>query len=151
MFEKALEIDPTHRETLDAVIELQAQQGDWEAVVHAKRGLMADRERRRRRSRCSTRSAASTTSSCRTRRRRSAAYLEALEVAPEDHQLLQKLLDLYTETKQWKKAVETIERFVALESDAVRKGAYYHAAGDHLPRRAEVARRGGRLLQPGAR
>jgi len=54
-----------------------------------------------------------------------AAYLEALEVAPEDHQLLQKLLDLYTETKQWKKVVETIERFIALESDAVRRGAYY--------------------------
>ena len=71
MFEKALEIDPTHRETLQAVIDLQQQQGDWEAVVHAKRGLMADGARRRRRSSCSTRSAASTTRSCRTRRRRS--------------------------------------------------------------------------------
>src|ERR1043165_5653338 len=40
MFEKALEIDPTHVETLEAVIDLQTQQGDWEAVVHAKRGLM---------------------------------------------------------------------------------------------------------------
>ena len=38
------------------------------------------------------------------------------------------MLDLYTETKQWKKAVETIERFVALEPDPLRKGAYYHAA-----------------------
>ena len=37
---KALEIDPTHRDTLEAVIALQEQQGDWEAVVHAKRGLM---------------------------------------------------------------------------------------------------------------
>jgi lipopolysaccharide biosynthesis regulator YciM len=46
-----------------------------------------------------------------------AAYLEALEVTPEDHQLLQKVLDLYTETKQWKKVVEIIERFVALEPD----------------------------------
>src|SRR5204863_5300753 len=57
-----------------------------------------------------------------------AAYLEALEVAPEDHQLLQKVLDLYTETRQWKKAVETIERFIALEPDPLRRGAYYHAA-----------------------
>jgi tetratricopeptide (TPR) repeat protein len=56
------------------------------------------------------------------------AYLEALEVAPEDHQLLQKLLDIYTETKQWKKAVETIERFIALEADTCGAGAYYHAA-----------------------
>ena len=38
------------------------------------------------------------------------------------------MLDLYTETKQWKKVVETIERFIALENDPVRRGAYYHAA-----------------------
>jgi tetratricopeptide (TPR) repeat protein len=49
-------------------------------------------------------------------------------VAPEDHQLLQKILDVYTETKQWKKVVETIERFVVLENDSIRKGAYHHAA-----------------------
>src|SRR4029079_15390750 len=40
MFEKALEIDPTHRETLSAVIDLQAAQGDWEAVIQGKRGLI---------------------------------------------------------------------------------------------------------------
>src|SRR5213079_2560677 len=40
MFEKALEIDPSHRDTLEAVIDLQQQQGDWEAVIHAMRGLM---------------------------------------------------------------------------------------------------------------
>ena len=48
MFEKALEIDPTHRDTLQAVIDLQSQRGDWEAVTHAKRGLMEtsdDREK----------------------------------------------------------------------------------------------------------
>ena len=50
MFEKALEIDPTHRETLLAVIDLQTAQGDWEAVIHAKRGADADAPTRRRRS-----------------------------------------------------------------------------------------------------
>ena len=80
-----------------------------------------------------------------------AAYLEALEVAPEDHQLLQKILDLYTETKQWKKVVETIERFVALESDPIRKGAYHHAAATICRDELKCARRSGRLLQPRAR
>src|ERR1044072_4102879 len=46
MFEKALEIDPTHRETLQSVIDLQTAQGDWEAVVHAKRGLMQSAKER---------------------------------------------------------------------------------------------------------
>jgi tetratricopeptide (TPR) repeat protein len=38
-------------------------------------------------------------------------------------------LDIYTETKQWKKVVETIQRFIDLETDAVRRGSYYLAAG----------------------
>jgi tetratricopeptide (TPR) repeat protein len=57
------------------------------------------------------------------------AYSEALELAPENHQLLQKLLDLCIEAKQWKMALDVIERFVALETDPFKRGVYYHAAG----------------------
>ncbi len=127
MFEKALEIDPSHRDTLQAVIDLQVQQGDWEAVVHAKRGLMqtaSDRDK----AALLDQIGGIYHSRLQNPQKATAAYVEALEFSPEDHQLLQKLLELYTETKQWKKAVETIERFVVLESDTVRKGAYFHAA-----------------------
>jgi golgin subfamily B member 1 len=127
MFEKALEIDPHHRDTLEAVIALQGAQGDWEAVIHGKRGLMQtsnDRERTQLLSEIGS----IYYERLQNPQKATAAYLEALEIAPEDHQLLQKTLDLYTETKQWKKVVETIERFVALESDGIRKGAYNHAA-----------------------
>jgi tetratricopeptide (TPR) repeat protein len=127
MFEKALEIDPTHRDTLEAVIALQEQQGDWEAVVHAKRGLMSTATSKDKVTLLDT-IGGIYHEKLQNPQKATAAYLEALEVSPEDHQLLQKVLDLYTETKQWKKAVETIERFVALETDSVRKGAYYHAA-----------------------
>ena len=127
MFEKALEIDPAHRETLQAVIDLQQAQGEWEAVVHAKRGLMAtgnDAER--------TRLLDEIGGIYRERlanpQKATAAYNEALEVSPNDHQLMQKLLDLYSETKQWKKAVEVIERFISLEADPLRRGPYYQAA-----------------------
>src|SRR3954453_15226877 len=40
MFEKELEIDATHRPALQSVIELQTQQNDFEAVIHAKRSLL---------------------------------------------------------------------------------------------------------------
>ena len=128
MFEKALEIDPTHRETLSAVVALQTQQNDWEAVVHAKRGLMATAEDAEKVALLDeiggiySKSLANPGKAV-------GAYLEALEVTPGDHSLLQKVLDLYTETKQWKKVTETILRFVELESDAIRKGSYYLAAG----------------------
>jgi tetratricopeptide (TPR) repeat protein len=127
MFEKALEIDPHHRDTLQAVIDLQTQQGDWEAVVHAKRGLMQTADNKERTG-LLDQIGTIYYEKLQNPQKATAAYLEALELSANDHQLLQKLLELYSETKQWKKAVETIERFVALESDGMRRGAYYHAA-----------------------
>ena len=127
MFEKALEIDPTHRDTLEAVIDLQQQQGDWEAVVHGMRGLMATAQSREK-AQLLDDIGGIYHDKLQNPQKATAAFLEALEISPDDHQLLQKVLDLYTETKQWKKAVETIERFIALEPDSVRRGAYYHAA-----------------------
>jgi golgin subfamily B member 1 len=127
MFEKALEIDPTHRDTLEAVIELQRQQNDWEAVIHAMRGLMATSSTREK-TQLLDEVGGIYHDKLQNPQKATTAFLEALEVAPEDHQLLQKVLDLYTETKQWKKAVETIERFIALEPDSVHRGAYFHAA-----------------------
>jgi len=99
MFEKALEIDPTHRDTLEAVIDLQQQQGDWEAVIHAKRGLMATSAPREK-TQLLSEVGGIYHEKLQNPQKATAAYLEALEVAPEDHQLLQKALDLSTETRQ---------------------------------------------------
>jgi tetratricopeptide (TPR) repeat protein len=102
MFEKALEIDPTHRETLQAVVALQTQQNDWEAVVHAKRGLMATADDNEKVALLDE-IGGIYQKNLQNPGKAVAAYLEAIEVAPDDHSLLQKVLDLYTETKQWKK------------------------------------------------
>ncbi len=128
MFEKALEIDPTHPDTLLAVIDIQAAQGDYEAVVQAKRALMAtanDDERVQ----LLDEIGSIYHDQLSNPQKSISSYLEALDVRGDDHQLLQKVLDLYTETEQWKKAVETIERFIELERDPIRKGSYYQAAG----------------------
>jgi tetratricopeptide (TPR) repeat protein len=127
MFEKALELDPHHRDGLEAVIDLQTRQADWDAVVRAKRGLMATSDEREK-AKLLGEIATIYRDRLADKAKATAAYLEALEIAPEDHQLLQKLLDLYIEAKQWRAAVHIMERFVALESDAVRKAAYFHAA-----------------------
>ena len=127
MFEKALEFDPQHPEALHAVIELQTQLGDWEAVIRAKRVLSTTPDHRDT-SKLLDEIATVYRDRLQNAPKAIGAYLEALEIAPEDHQLLQKVLDLYIETKQWRKAVEIIERFVALESDPVRKSVYFHAA-----------------------
>ncbi|HWN71987.1 MAG TPA: tetratricopeptide repeat protein, partial [Haliangium sp.] len=128
MFEKALEIDPTHRDTLEAVIAIQEEQGDFEAVIHAKRGLMASGQDAERVALLNE-IGDIYHQKLQNPQKGISAYLEALDIVPEDHQLLQKVLDLYTETKQWRLAVDTIERFVSLEANPVYKGSYYHAAG----------------------
>ena len=128
LFEKALELDPKHRDTLHAVIELQEERGNWDAVVHAKRGLIAATAAVDDKVELLVEIAAIHDKRGASPQKATAAYLEALELAPSDHKLLQKLLDVYTETKQWRQAIETIRRFVALEDDLFRKGLYFHAA-----------------------
>jgi tetratricopeptide (TPR) repeat protein len=126
-FDKALEHEPGHAGALQAVIELQQQQGEWDAVVRAKRALMATASAKEKLGLLDEIGSIYHDKLANSQKA-TAVYLEALELAPDDHQLLQKLLDFYTETKQWKHAIETIERFAALEADAYRKGVYFHAA-----------------------
>ena len=128
MFEKALEIDASHADTLQAVIAIQEAQGDWEAVIHANRGLLATADEEEQ-GRLLDRISDVYHQKLSNPQKAIGALQEALVIQTDDHQILQKLLDLYTETEQWKKAVETIERFVDLEADNLRTGSYYQAAG----------------------
>jgi tetratricopeptide (TPR) repeat protein len=128
MFEKALEIDPGNRATLDAVIDLQVQQGDWEAVVHAKRSILAGAPEPEK-FKVLNEIGDLYHDKLQNPQKSIAAYLEALELRPQDHVLLHKLLERYTETKQWKKSVEIMQRFADMEKDGIRKGKYLYAAG----------------------
>ncbi len=130
MFEKALEIQPGHRATLQALIDLYTDAGDFEAVIKQKRSLMA---------------AATTTpdekftiseeiagiykDKLANPQKAIAAHLEALNYKPNDRQLLHSLLDLFSETKQWKKAMEILTKLAELESGKV-KARYLVAAGN---------------------
>jgi len=127
MFEKALEIEAAHRPTLLAVIDLQQQQGDFEAVIHAKRALLAVAEEPEK-VKLLDEIGDIYHGKLQNAQKGITAYLDALEVRPGNHAILHKILDLYSETKQWKKAVEIIGQIADLEKDTVKKGKYYHAA-----------------------
>ncbi|MEO8841998.1 MAG: hypothetical protein ABI591_30220 [Kofleriaceae bacterium] len=128
MFTKALELAPRHREALQAVIDLQTQLGDWEAVVRAKRGMIETTDEVGEKTTLLTEIGTHYHARLQNPALAAVAYVEALELAPDNHQLLQKLLDLCIDSKQWKKALEVIERFVALEQDPFHRGVYFHAA-----------------------
>src|SRR5262249_21861662 len=57
-------------------------------------------------------------------------YLDALELDKTSHRILQRILDLQSETGQWKAAVETIGRFLELETDKAARGAYWLASAE---------------------
>jgi tetratricopeptide (TPR) repeat protein len=127
MFEKALEIDQAHRPTLLAVIDLQQQAGDWEAVIHAKRALLAVAEEPEK-VKLLDEIGDIYQGKLQNAQKAIGTFLECLEVRPGNHAVLHKVLDLYTETKQWKKGVEIIGQIAGLEKDPVKKGKYHHAA-----------------------
>ena len=60
-----------------------------------------------------------------------AAYLEALKIWPDERSIMHRLLELYTETKQWKQSVQLLARLAELTEGPTR-GPYFVAAGNIL-------------------
>jgi tetratricopeptide (TPR) repeat protein len=130
MFEKALEIQPGHRATLQALIELYTDAGDFEAVIKQKRALMsAPAASTDDKFALSEEIASIYKDKLQNPQKAIAAHLEALAFKPNDRQLLHDLLDLFSETKQWKKAMEILMRLAEIESGQV-KAKYLVAAGN---------------------
>lgn len=127
---KALDIDPRHRASLEDVAALNVTRGQFDDAIADLRSLAevapgaADRvavlERIGNLYRVKLANPA----------RAMASYLAALEIDHANHRVLQRVLDLQSETGQWKSAVETIERFLELESDRSRRGAYHIASAE---------------------
>ena len=130
MFEKALEIQPGHRATLQALIDLYTDAGDFEAVIKQKRALMAaagtptDEKFT-----ISEEIAGIYKDKLANPQKAIAAHLEALNFKPNDRQLLHDLLDLFSETKQWKKAMEILGKLAEIETGKV-KARYLVASGN---------------------
>jgi golgin subfamily B member 1 len=129
MFEKALEIQPGHRATLDALTDIYGAAGDWESVIRQKRALLAHTEDPDEKLRVHEQIIAVYKDKLKNPQKAIAAYLEALELRPNAHHLLHDVLDLFTETKQWKKAVEILMRLAGTEKGRLR-AKYLEAAGN---------------------
>jgi golgin subfamily B member 1 len=129
MFEKALEIQPGHQATLQALVDIYTQTGDWDAVIRQKRALLAHTEDVDQKVAVQQQIIDIYRSKLQNPQKAIAAYLEALEFKPNDHKLLHDVLDLFTETKQWKKAVEILMRLAEMESGKLR-AKYLEAAGN---------------------
>ncbi len=130
MFEKALEIQPGHRATLQALIDLYTDAGDFEAVIKQKRSLIAaSATPADEKFQLSREIAGIYKEKLNNPQKAIAAQLEALNVKPTDRELLHDLLELFSETKQWKKAMEILMKLAELDS-GVGKARFLIAAGN---------------------
>ena len=137
---RALELDPSHRPSLLASMELG--EAKPESLIDAKKALLQT---------------ASVDEQAKlygeigdlwlekldNRAEAVSAWREGLELRPEDHKLLHKCLDAYVEDKAWPQALEMLERLIAVEKSATVRAKYRHAAGlicrDELGRAGEAA------------
>ncbi len=128
MFEKALEINPGHRPTLEALAQVHADAGEWEAVIKQKRALLSHSDGVDEKVRFHEEIIAIYKEKLNNPQKAIAAYLEALDVKPDARNLLVDVLELLHETKQWKKAVEILMRLANLETGRG-KAKYLETAG----------------------
>lgn len=128
-YQKVLDLDGNHRETQNELAELHLSRGQFDDAIASFRSLAATAPLAERitflerigdlyRDKLSAAARAMST------------YLEALELDKSNHRILHRVLELQTESGQWKPAVETIERFLAVETDHARRGAYHIASAE---------------------
>jgi tetratricopeptide (TPR) repeat protein len=128
MFEKALEIEPGHKPTLEALVGIYAASGDFDAVIRQRRALLAAAADVEAKLAIYQEIIEVYRAKLKSPQKAIAAYLEALELAPEARPLLHGVLELFQETSQWKKVVEIVTRLANLESGKL-KARFLATAG----------------------
>jgi tetratricopeptide (TPR) repeat protein len=146
--DRAAAIDARRRATVEALAEAYAKIGDVESVVRQKQALLTLTEDRDAKlalyeeiaelhwggggaGASTDAEVAGAKKTKRDAQRAIAAYFAALELKPDAHQVMHKVLDLLTETKQWKQAVQILMRLSDLDEGPVR-ARYLVAAGNIL-------------------
>jgi tetratricopeptide (TPR) repeat protein len=124
---EAADYDPVSPEPLQALARVYEQTGDWEEYIRTKRrrlelaiGLerfellleIGDAE----------------FTKLQDRARASKTYVAALEERPDDRKLLTKLMQLYSEEKDWAKLVEVVQRLADFVEDPKQRAKYMHTA-----------------------
>jgi tetratricopeptide (TPR) repeat protein len=123
-FEKALALDVAHRPTLDAMVSVYDGLKDWKQVAHYKRQILDNIMDGAERYKALHDIANVWIDNEKNLPKGIEALEEALDLEPQDHKLLHKLLDLYGKTAQWERMVDIIQRIADLELQPERKSKY---------------------------
>jgi tetratricopeptide (TPR) repeat protein len=125
-FEKALAIEPSHRETLDAMVAVFEGLKDWKQVASYKRQILDNVVDGGERYRMLHDIANVWINNEKNLPKGVEALEEALDLEPQDHKLLHRLLELYGQTHQWERMVDVLQRIADLEMQPNRKSRYLY-------------------------
>ncbi|HEY4393822.1 MAG TPA: tetratricopeptide repeat protein [Polyangia bacterium] len=129
--EKALALDPRRSRVLETLVEAARAAGNDDAVVRHTQGLLAVTDDPKTKLGLLEHVAIIHHERRHDPQRAIAAYLEALTIWPDERSIMHRLLELYTETKQWKQSVQVLARLAEL-TDSATRGPYFVAAGNIL-------------------
>ncbi len=124
MFDKALEEDPHHRPTLEAIVGLYEAQGEWQQVIHFKQQILEAVDDLGERFKLLDEIGTLWKEKVGHPQKAIEAWSEASDIEPEHHVMLHKLLGAYQETRQWDRAIQVIDQISSLESRPDRRAKY---------------------------
>lgn len=124
---EAADLDPTTAEPLAALAKLYQAAGDWENVVKMKSRRL-DVAQNDERYALLLEIGEIFTGKLNDRTRAAKTYIVALEERPDDRNILTKLMQLYSEEKDWGKLVEVVLKLSDFVDEKKQKAKYLHTA-----------------------
>ena len=129
MFDKALEEDTHYVPALQAMIELQSAEGDWHSVVEYKKRVFDVTDEPSARAALLAELGDLWQEKLGDPSEAAEAFTEALDLEPNNHVVLHKLLVVHQAAERWSEAVDTIERICELEERDEAKAKYTYTIG----------------------
>ncbi|MDX9719405.1 MAG: hypothetical protein RBU37_01565, partial [Myxococcota bacterium] len=126
LLQKVFELDPNHRASLSMMIELSEEQEDWQAVAAYKQMRLQTMSDPNEVFAEWTELAELLRSQLGDTEQALECYKQALFVDPESKFVLIKLLEIYTVSKRWMEALETLKRLCDIESNKDRLAKYHY-------------------------
>ncbi|MEZ4392638.1 MAG: tetratricopeptide repeat protein [Polyangiales bacterium] len=139
---EALELNPGDLRSMDLAVSLYSDEGRWDEVVRLKRARLELATTDAQRAELLPEIAELTASKLGEKSKAARVYLQALEHRPDDRKVLMRLMQLYSDEKDWGRLVEIILKFTDLVEDDARLAKYYLTAAQlcdkHLDRPEEA-------------
>jgi len=125
-FEKALALDSAHRSTLDAMVNVYEGLKDWKQVNAYRRQILDNVYDAPERFRMLNVIGDTWVERENNLPKAIEAFEEALDIEPQNHVVLHKLLQQYPKTSQWDRMVDTLQRIADLEAQPDRRSKYLY-------------------------